>query len=141
MAQWMGFGPNNAINLWPAELDGADTNKTSLLAEFKQDESYTLKNAPLSSYTKYKIEQFSHTDYSIVSNNTTIDGKQAIKLMGIIIDKLGQQTKQFVGWKILEYLTQYDYYAYSFTLFGDPKSFDKYLPEFEKMVKTIKWVN
>jgi hypothetical protein len=61
--------------------------------------------------------------------------------MGIIIDKPDQQTKQFVGWKILEYLTQYDDYAYSFTLFGDPKSFDNYLPEFEQMIKTIKWID
>ena len=60
MANLMGFGPNNAIALWPSELDGADLNKTALLAEFKQDESYTLKNAPLSSYARYIIEQYSN---------------------------------------------------------------------------------
>jgi hypothetical protein len=40
----------------------------------------------------------------------------------------------------LFYVTQHDNYAYSFSIFGDLKSFDRYLPEFEEMVKTIKWV-
>ena len=51
MVDFMGFGLKNAINLWPSQLDLSDTNKTSLLAEFKQDESYTIKNAPLSVLT------------------------------------------------------------------------------------------
>jgi hypothetical protein len=43
MANLMGFGPNNAINLWPSELDGSEINKTSLLAEFKQDGVQAIK--------------------------------------------------------------------------------------------------
>lgn len=141
MANFIGFSPANAIKLWSIELDGADTNKTSLLAEFKEDESYSLKNAPLYSYAKYIIKENPYTDLSIVSSNTTIEGQQTIKLIGVMLDKPDIQTKQFVGWKILYYLVQHDNKSYSFILFGDPKSFDKYVPEFEKMVKTIKWVD
>jgi hypothetical protein len=141
MADWMGFGPSNAIKLWPSELDGTDSNATSLIAQFTQDESYTLKNAPLSKYAKYIIGEYSNGNFSIISNNTTIDGEQTIKLIGEIMDKPDLQTKQFVGWKTLMYLTQKNNNAYSFSVFGDPKSFDKYLPEFEQMIKTIKWID
>jgi hypothetical protein len=141
MAQLMGFGPNNAIYLYPANLEGADQNKTSLIAEFKQDESYTLKNAPLTSYVKYYIDQYSNVDFSIVSNNTTIEGKPAVKLIGMIIDKPGLENKNLVGWKTVLYLTQHDDYYYAFGAVGDPQSFEKYVPEFEQMVKTVKWVD
>ena len=49
--------------------------------------------------------------------------------------------QQEVGWKQHVYLTLHNNYAYFFSLFGDPKSFDKYLPEFEQMLQTIKWVD
>ena len=39
------------------------------------------------------------------------------------------------------YLTLHNNNAYSFSVFGDPKILDQYLPEFEQMLKTIKWID
>ena len=141
MVNWMGFGPLNAINLWPVELNNvADSNKTSLLAEFKQNEAYTIKNAPISNYVKFIIDNNSEYFGFSPDLNTTIDDEPAVRLTGIVSDAPDLENKQLLGWKNHIYVTLHKNDAYFFSLFGDPKSFDKYLPEFEQMIKTVKWI-
>ena len=139
MAKWLGSGPANAIDLWPSELDLSDTNKTSLRAELTQNEYYTLKNAPLSNYVNFIIENNLDLGFS-PDLNTTIDGEPAVRLTAIMPDIPKWKEQQEVGWKQHVYLALHNNNAFFFSFFGDPKSFDKYLPEFEQMIRSIKWV-
>ena len=141
MAEFMNFGPVNAIQLSPVELED-ENNKTSLVGDFTQNEKYSFKNSPLTHYEKYLLKDYISPQYWNViknENNYTIDGEKTLRIIGNSNNTTVEDS--FKDSKFVFYATLHDNSAYLFSLFGDSKSFDKYLDEFEQMVKSIKWVD
>jgi len=146
MSKLFGRGPVNMIVLAPAEFGDLLANKDdkavvekmhqegAVLSAFRQDTTYDLKNSPLETYVKYRIDGGSN-DWNVTSTyNGTIDKEKAVKLTK---DGIGDQTNQ----KMAEYLVLHDKDPYLLTYSADKKHFDKYLPEFETMVRSFKFVN
>lgn len=80
-AEFMGYGPSNSITLYPNDIDVDTAIETgnALVANFKQDDSYNVKNAPSSHYVKYNTKNIA---VSIISQeNITIDEEPAVKVL------------------------------------------------------------
>lgn len=145
MAQFMGFGPVNFIRAIPVDIaeilatDDSD-NSTSFAAQFQQEEGYSMKNAPFSMFEKYILNNWLDTNRWNVTNTDNksikIDTEPTIKILAN-----GKKQTESEDKKIIVYATKHDDNAYVFEAFGDPINFDKYLPEFEQMIKTIKWID
>ena len=91
---------------------------------------YPIQDAPFDVYVKHKIYTDRHLNSVVMSiQNATIDGEPAVK----IHDK-------FSGAEITMYLIWHNEEPYDFTYVANVKDYQKYLPEFEQMVKTFKFV-
>ena len=64
--------------------------------------------------------------------NVTIDNETAVKIYGNGIES-------FSGIKFVEYLVQHNKEPYYIGYMANVKDFEKYLPEFEQMVKILKF--
>ena len=132
----IGFGPLNTIVLYPNEFSsdylGKEGQKIGVISRFEQATKYPKKNAPLSEYVKYKNEE--HTGVEItLQENATIDGQEAIKVHG---NELGS----YSSIKYIFYYVIYDNQSYYISYAADTQSFAKYLQDFEKMVKSFKFL-
>jgi hypothetical protein len=147
MADLFGRGPGNMIVLAPSEfanlLTAPDENDNSVkeeltdgsaLSTFRQDTEYNLKNAPLEAYVKFKTDQLSDTFNVTSIHNSTIDNEKAVKLTKNGIEDLSNQ-------KIAEYLILHDKEPYIITYSAGVNQYDKYLTEFEAMVKSFRFEN
>ena len=80
-AQQMGSGARNEIILYPNDIDISTAVEAgnAIIANFMQDNTYNVKNAPLSQYVKY------HTENAVApiisQEDTTIDGEPAVKVL------------------------------------------------------------
>jgi len=102
-------------------------------ASFGQELGYGIKNAPFELYVKYKIDR--QTEMNVTSRqNVTIHGEPAVKIHGDGI-------KTFNGIKFVEYILMHDKEPYYIGYMANVKDFEKYLPQFEQMVKTFKFVD
>ena len=100
-------------------------------ATFKQDSSYGIKNAPFDVYVKYEIDQ--QDEMKVMSKeNTTIDNETAVKISGDGINS-------FSGIKFVQYFVTHDNKPYLLAYMADVKDYEKYLPQFEQMIKTFKF--
>ena len=82
MTDVLGFGPVNAIMLYPNEVSSDSLEKgekIGVISRFVQDTRYPIKNAPLTEYVKYKNEENSGVKTTL-QENITIDGQKAIKI-------------------------------------------------------------
>lgn len=142
-AKTTGFGPGNSILLTPNEFSDIllnfDFQKYSekiqegrLSARFAQDTDYRIKNAPLESYVKYQI--INYGIQNITSQQYTTVGKEkAVRITA----------NEPIGYgdsKIVLYLVMHDKQPYDINYIASPKNYDKYLPEFEQMVKSFRFV-
>lgn len=101
-------------------------------ATFKQDSSYGIKNAPFDVYVKYEIDQ--QDGMKVISKeNTTIDNETAAKISGDGINS-------FSGIKFVQYLVWHDKKPYDLAFMANVKDFETYLPQFEQIVKTFKFL-
>ena len=102
-------------------------------ASFKQDSSYPIKNAPFDVYVKDKIDQ--QNGMKVTSKeNGTIDSEAAVRVRGDGINS-------FSGIKFVQYLVWHDKKPYALAYMANVKDYEKYLPQFELMVKTFKFAN
>jgi hypothetical protein len=100
-------------------------------ASFKQDSSYGIKNAPFDVYVKYKIDK--QNGMKVTSKeNGTIDNETAVRIRGDGINSFG-------GIKSVQYLVWHDNTPYTLVYVANVKDYEKYLPQFEQMVKTFKF--
>ena len=101
-------------------------------ATFKQDSSYGIKNAPFDVYVKYEIDQ--QDGMKVMSKeNGTIDNETAVKISGDGINS-------FSGIKFVQYLVWHDKKPYDLAFMANVKDFETYLPQFEQIVKTFKFL-
>ena len=144
MAELLGRGPVNMIIMAPVEFanlltepkEGEDDRMQSgnALSNFMQDTAYNIKNAPLEAYVKHRIDQLSDSFNVTSMYNGTIGKENAVKLTK---NGTGDQSNQ----RVVEYLVLHDKDPYILTYSADVKNFDKYLPEFEQMVRSFKFVS
>ena len=100
---------------------------------------YLIQNAPFYIYVKYKIDK--ELDLNAVNiasiQNSTIDGNPAVKIHGA----LQNVTINDDDWtEITMYLVMHDEEPYTLTYMANVKDYQKFLPEFEQMVKTFNFI-
>ena len=130
---FFGFTTNNAVEMFPNEFD----NMSSVSGMIAQDGYYTMKNTKLDQYVKYKMNKpdlVNITDSKLLSKEDfDINGTKAIKLTYDNTDSM---------YKLALYLMQHNKENYLAYYRADKTTnlFDKYIPEFEQMIRSIKWV-
>jgi hypothetical protein len=143
MSQLLGRGVNE-IHLTPSEfsdilLTRGDfrnaieklQDEDSLYAIFAQDTNYPIKNAPLESYVKYKIDLLGIQN--ITSQQYTTVGKEK----AVRID--ANESDFFGNTKTALYFFMHDKQPYQIIYLANAKNNEKYLPEFEQIVKSFKF--
>jgi hypothetical protein len=138
-AKTTGMGPLNRIDLTPNEFSdlllGGNFEKQEdrVIAIFTQDTDYRIKNAPLESYVKYQINN--NNIQNITSQQYTTVGKE--KAVRIYADESAQS-----GYApAVLYLVMHDKQPYQMQYIASAKNFEKYLPEFEQMVKSFRFAD
>lgn len=102
-------------------------------ASFEQERNFPIKNAGFDVYAKYKIDR--QDGMNVTSKeNVTLDNEAAVKIHGDGI-------KSFSGIKFAEYLLMHNQQPYFIAYMANVKDFEKYLPEFEEIVKSLKFVD
>jgi PsbP-like protein len=141
-AKILGFGPINSIELTPNKFGEFFLNQTKPLSEkmekegayssFQQKADYPIKNSPLDLFVKYEI--FKHDELKVVTReNATIDNEPAVKIFSDGI-------KSSNGINFVEYFVMHNKEPYYLSYAANVKDFQKYLPQFEQMVKTFKFI-
>jgi len=142
MASLFGIGPSNQIIIVPSQFDNIlfNSNKDGTLiyekiydsgafSQFTQDNDYYIKNAPLTTYIKYLASKYPYLN--ITSQQDSIVGKEkAVKIEGS--DNSGTI-------KLVIYLILHDKEAYNLDYVANVNDFDKYLSEFEEMIKSFRF--
>ena len=102
-------------------------------ASFEQERNFPIKNAGFDVYVKYKIDR--QDGMNVTSReNVTLDNEAAVKI-------LGDGIKSFSGTKFAEYMLMHNEQPYFIAYMANAKDFEKYLPEFEQIVKSLKFVD
>ena len=145
------FGNNDHILLAPnefADLLIADNVSASLsdlryggfMVELAPDFNFPIKNPPLDTYVKLILNRdgFSPSRYE----NATIGGERAIKIYSNRSDlgnpnEMPDVTNSLNG---LGYYVIHHDNPYYLNYIANAKDYQKYLPQFEQMVKTFKFV-
>ena len=100
-------------------------------SSFTQEWDYPIKNAPLDVFVKYKIDKQDAINVTS-KQNATIGNEIAVKIYA-------DGTKSFSGIKFVEYFLMHNKEPYYIAYMANVKDFEKYLPEFEQIVKTFKF--
>lgn len=102
-------------------------------ASFTKDRNFPIKNAGFDVYVKYKINI--QDGMNVTSKeNVTLDDEAAVKIQGDGITS-------FSGIKFVEYMFMNNEQPYLIGYMANVKDFKKYLLEFEKIVKSFKFVD
>ncbi|MDW0136199.1 MAG: PsbP-related protein [Nitrososphaeraceae archaeon] len=102
-------------------------------ASFEQERNFPIKNADFDVYVNYKIDR--QDGMNVTSKeNVTLDNEAAVKIQGDGI-------KSFSGIKFVEYMLMHNEQPYFIAYMANVKDFEKYLPEFEQIVKSLKFVD
>ena len=96
---------------------------------FAKASDYSVKNAPLDLYVKYRMNE--DNSLNVISRQDTIVGKEkAVRIDGSKNDTSGNI-------KLLEYLLLHNNEPYVIRYIAGVNEFERYLPEFELMVKSF----
>src|SRR6187431_1193800 len=96
---------------------------------FAKASDYSVKNAPLDLYVKYRMNE--DDSINVISHHDSIVGKEkAVKIEANKNDTSGNV-------RLLEYLLLHKNEPYVLRFISGPNDFERYLPEFELMVKSF----
>ena len=127
----LGFGPSNSLVAIPVEFWGSNT--TYAVTQFRQDAYYDVKNASLNTYVKYKLAE--QDAITVITQKDIILSNETSRQ--IYAEGIGK----FDGFKFLEYYVFHNKEPYIITYHASNNVYEKYLPDFEKMVSSFKWIN
>jgi hypothetical protein len=97
------------------------------------DSEYPYRNVPLEIHTRYSLQDLNLSKVKIFSKeNTTIGGEPAVK-----INRSGRNNLTNI--EVVEYYVVHDSKPYFLTYAANVKDFQRFLPQFELMVKTFKF--
>ena len=127
-----GLQSNNAVEMFPNEFD----NSSKVYGLIAQDGYYQMKNTKLDQYVKYKMNNPGLVNINgsklLSKEDFDINGTKAIKLTYDDPDS---------EYKLILYLMQHNKENFvAYYRADEVNLFDKYLPEFEQIIKTIKWI-
>ena len=100
---------------------------------FRQDTDYSIKNSTLEAYVKHRINSLIRGVNLTSQQDSTVGNENAVRIEGNGIFKL-------MNVKYVAYLVLHDKDPYYLEYIANTKDFQKYLPQFEQMVKTLKFV-
>lgn len=134
------FGGGSSLTLIPSQFSNFLVNTSSNLTEAIQngggysiisvDTDYPYRNVPLEAYTQHNINLSPVKIYS--KENTTVDGEPAVKIHRT-------PRTNFTNVDVVEYYVIHDSKPYTIQFAANVKDFQKYLPQFEQIVKTFKF--
>jgi hypothetical protein len=135
----LGINSYSSIVLVPSQFgaylidedEPIDLENGSAAVMFSKDSDYSVKNAPLDLYVKYKTGK---DDFmNITSQQDTIVGNEkAVKIEGNGLD-------DYKNIKFEDYLVLHANEPYQIRYMANAKDFDNYLPQFEQMVKSFEF--
>ena len=138
-------GPVNLLTLAPADFaESLVVNKDNQSAyekmfnggaysTLRQDIDYSNDNATLEAYVEHRINSIISGVNLTSQQDTVVGNEKAVRIEGIGINKL--MTLNYVA-----YLVLHDNDPYYLEYIANAKDFQKYLPEFEQIIKTFKFV-
>ena len=137
-----GYGPPNQIKLTPREFSDLlmlnDVEKFrqkieqgSAYASFSQNTEYRIRNAPLELFVKHLINELAIQNITS-QHYTTVGNEESVNIYA--------NDMPFGNTKIALYAIIHDKEPYSIIFKGDAINYEKYLPEFEQMVKSFKFL-
>ena len=136
------FGRGPELGLVPSEfndfllntskvLSGEEIQNEGAYSIISLDTDYPYRNVPLETYTQYNINLSKVKIFS--KENTTIDGEPAVKIHRTARNNL-------TNLEVTDYYIVHNSKPYFLQYAANVKDFQKYLPQFEQMVKTFKFV-
>jgi len=113
------------------ELSGTTIKNHGAYVTIGLDTAYPFRNVPLNIYTQYNLNL---SEVKIFARaNVTIDGEEAVR-----IHRTPRDNSTNV--EVVDYYTVHEGKPFSLQFVSNVKDFQRYLPEFEQMVKTFKFV-
>jgi hypothetical protein len=112
------------------DISGESIQNEGVYSKIGLDASYQFRNVPLETYTQYSINVSPVKIFS--RENTTIDGEPAVK-----IHRTPRTNETNI--EVIDYYVVHDGKPYTIQYVGNIKDYQKYLPQFEQMVKTFKF--
>lgn len=142
VATLLGSGPVNYVIMAPAEFGQliveSKDDPTPILekitdggafSEMTQDTNFAIKNAPLATYVNYKLGD--NGTLNITSRQDTTVGKEkAVRV---------EATDTTDNVKFLQYMMLHDKEPYYLLYGANLNDYNKYLPDFEQMVKSFRF--
>ena len=135
----LGVSSYSSVALVPAKFaelliqdkgDIAMGNGTAAIL-FAEDTDYTVKNAPPELYVKFRTNK-DETLNVTSQQDTTVGKEKAVRIEAIKNDTVGNI-------KLLEYLLIHNNEPFIIRYIASPNDFERYLPDFELMVKSFKF--
>jgi hypothetical protein len=96
---------------------------------FAEDSDYTVKNAPPDLYVKFRMNQDDSLNVTS-QQDTTVGKEKAVRIEGSKNDTSGNV-------RLLEYLISHNDEPYIIRYIATTNDFERYLPDFELMVKSF----
>jgi len=113
------------------ELSGKSIENGGAYSSIGLDTAYPFRNVPLDIYTKYNLNLSAVKVLS--KTNATIDGEDSIR-----IHRTPRDNSTNV--EVIDYYTVHKGKPFALQLASNVKDLQKYLPQFEQIVKTFKFV-
>jgi hypothetical protein len=110
-------------------ISGKDLQNGGAYALLRIDSDYPYRNIPLDIYTQYQANQSKVKVFS--KENTTLGGEPAVKIHRTARDNSTAE--------VVDYYIIHNGNPYWLQYVANVKDFQKYLPQFEQMVKTFKF--
>ena len=121
--------PNEFGTYLIEEDDPIELENGSAVVMFSKDYDYSVKNAPLDLYVKYRTDK-NEIMNTTSQQNTTVGGEKAVKIEGNGLDN-------YENVKFLDYLVLHNNEPYQIRYMANVNDYDKFLPQFEQMVKSF----
>ena len=138
-------GPVNLLTLAPADFaESLVVNKDKQSAyekmfnggaysTLRQDIDYSAENSTLQGYVEHRINSIIAGVNLTSQRDTVVGNEKAVRIEGIGINKLNNL-------KYVAYLVLHNNEPYYLEYVANVNDFQKYLPQFEQMIKTFKFV-
>jgi hypothetical protein len=89
--------------------------------------------SPLESYVKYEIDKLGLLNITS-QQYSTVGKEKSVRIYA-------NDSTYYPNTNIVLYLVMHDKELYEISYFANPKNYEKYLPEFEQMVKSLRFVD
>jgi hypothetical protein len=135
--------PNEFANLLIADNTSAsllDVIEHGIVAQLGPDPDFDINNASLEKYVKY-FSSFAQ-NYDLKYENATIGGERAIKVFinGTDVGRTSPMKNETGSINSISYLVMHQDQPYYLYYIANVNDYNKYLPYFEQIVKTFKFV-